>query len=136
MTSSTLLNVNKMFHALMTEAAPDGVTPIRDVQPDSNDEIPYVAWQVANNGQYGHGLWQVTLILNVVAEPQDVFDICSDLYSEVTGWNTPGEGVVEGVGGVVEVTDAAVFDRIFETFSFGKYLSQYAASFTISIQEM
>ncbi|UOR02062.1 hypothetical protein MUN77_01640 [Leucobacter allii] len=137
MTSLRLLDVDQMFDQLMTDACPTGVTPIRDTQPDSYDEVPAVLWNATNNGQYDHGLWRVALTLNVLADPLTVFPICSDLYSAVTTWNVPGEGVMPGVGGVLEVTDSNVFTKINGAVVLhGKHLVQYVASFSISAQEM
>ena len=137
MTSRKLLDTDTMFDKLVSDAAPDGVTPIRDTEPDSYGELPLVAWNAINGGQYDHGLWRITLSLNVVAEPLTIFSICSDLYSAITLWNVPGEGVMPGIGGVLEVNDSNVFAKVGgDVLLHGKHLAQYVATFTISVKEM
>lgn len=136
MTRPNLLDVETMFDSLMTEIAPDDVTPIQEQHADSYDEVPFVSWTAINQGQYAHGLWNVTLVLAVVAEPTDLFRICSELYSGVQGWAVPGVGVLAAVGGVNTVTDGGVFDKVSEVRLPGKHLAQANATFQLTIQDM
>lgn len=136
MKNTKLLDTETLFDALVSAAAPPGVTAIQDVHADSWEEMPFVSWRVVNNGQFDYGLWQVVLVLNVVALPTDMFRILTHLYGQITLWNVPGEGVVPDLGGVTEVADSSVFDKVFDGLIQGKHLVQYAASFTINIQQM
>lgn len=136
MTATTLLDVETMFDRLMSEASPTGVTAIQDVQPESYDEVPFVSWSALNNGQYAHELWSVTLVLNVIAEPTEMYDVCAGLYAAIAEWSTTPSGVVAGVGGVLEATDSRVFSKINETFIHGKHLAQYTGTFSVSVRQL
>lgn len=134
MMSDKLLDVETMFDALMTEAAPDGVTPIQWLHADTFNEMPFVSWQAINNGQYSYGLWNVTLILEVVAEVDAMHDICQQLYAGIKSWAVPGEGVVADVGWVEGIEDQGVFDKSSQALIHAKFLAQAAATFTLSIR--
>lgn len=134
MMSDKLLDVETMFDTLMVDAAPDGVTPIQWLHADSFDQMPFVSWQVINNGQYGFGLWNVTLILEVVADTVAMYDTCSALYAGIKSWGVPGQGVVPDVGFVEAIEDQGVFDKSSQALIQGKFLAQAAATFTLSVR--
>lgn len=134
MLSPQLLDTATLFDTLLTRAAPSNVAPIQDYEPDSYGEVPFVRWNAANNGQTGFGLWNLTLTLTVIASVSEIHDICSALYSNVHHWAISEEGHVPGVGGVVEVFDGVVFDKVGQTQIHGKHLTQYVATFNLIVR--
>lgn len=134
MMSDKLLDVETLFDALMTDAAPPGVTPIQWLHADTYDQMPFASWQVVNNGQYSYGLWNVTLILEVVTDTVTMHDVCSQLYAGIKSWAIPGQGVVPDVGFIENIEDQSVFDKSSQGLVQGKFLSQASATFSISVR--
>lgn len=136
MINTNLLDTETLFDAIVTAAMPSGVAAIQDQHADSFGEVPFVSWTALNQGQYDYGLWNVTLVLNVLAHPLEMQKICADVYRAVCMWNMPGEGVMPNVGGVNTVTDSGVFDKINEISMPGKALSQTVATFQLTVQDL
>lgn len=134
MMSDKLLDVETMFDTLMTSAAPEGITPIQWLHADSYEQAPFASWQAVNNGQYSYGLWNVTLILEVVADTVAMHDICAQLYAGIKSWGIPGEGVVPGIGFVEGIEDQGVFDKSSQSIVHGKFLAQASATFTLAVR--
>ncbi len=133
---AVLPDLDTFFDSLMTAAAPDTVTAIQDQHADSYDEVPFVSWTAINQGQYAFGLWNVTLVLNLLAAPREIFSYSAELYAAIQSWNTPGEGVTPGVAAINTVEDAGVFDKVNEIRLPGKHLSQAVATFRITVQDL
>ncbi|MEV8338531.1 hypothetical protein [Leucobacter sp. NPDC077196] len=131
-----LPDLDTFFDSLMTAAAPDTVTAIQDQHADSYDEVPFVSWTAINQGQYDFGLWNVTLVLNLLAAPREIFAYSAELYAAIQSWNTPGEGVILDLAAINTVEDAGVFDKVNEIRLPGKHLSQAVATFRITVQDL
>lgn len=131
-----LPDLDTFFDSLITAAAPDTVTAIQDQHADSYDEVPFVSWTAINQGQYQYGYWNVTLVLNLLAEPREIFSYAAELYAAIQSWNVPGEGVILGVAAINTVEDAGVFDKVSEIRLPGKHLSQAVATFRITVQDL
>ncbi|WP_053352704.1 hypothetical protein [Leucobacter musarum] len=135
-TKPVLPDFDAFFDALITAAVPDTVTAIQDQHADSYDEVPFVSWTAINQGQYDYGLWNVTLVLNLLAAPRDVFGHSAHLYAAIQNWSIPGEGVMPEIAAINTVEDASVFDKVSEIRLPGKHLSQAVATFRLTVQDL
>lgn len=131
-------DIHRLFQVILEDGAPTGVSVIVDLDGEDYEDMPVVTWRTITEGQIAHGLWRVTLILNVIFDIADeaTDDLLPSLYAQIHGWNEPGEGVLATEKyGVESVEDAAVFDLIFASIVNGKNVSQYAAQFTVLVRD-
>lgn len=136
MLSTKLLDTETFFDTLLTRATPSNVAAIQDYEPDSYDELPAVRWQASNNGQTGFGLWNLTLTLTVLDEVLTIQELCRNLYQKIHLWQADESGHVDAVGGVVELVDGVVFDKVSQIQIHGKHLAQHVGSFNMLVREV
>lgn len=131
-------NIHRLVQTILTDGAFPGTTVIADLDGNDYEELPLISWRALNEGQYGHGLWRVNLVLQVVLdlEQTDMDDLLPHLYAQIHSWNEPGKGVIKDERlGVESVSDVAVFDTVSMAWVNGKHLTQFAAQFTLLVHD-
>lgn len=129
-------NMHRLAQVILSEGKYPGSEVISGLEADSYEHVPLVAWQGVNGGQYSYGLWNFTLVLNVICEPPDMNAMISHLYAQVHSWEHPGVGVIESEKfGVETVEDRIVFDTVQKAIVHGKHIVQFTGQFALTVQD-
>lgn len=125
---------DEFIQHILTQHGYSGLEVIQDLDSESHDDVPFVAWTFINQGQRDHGLWTGLLALTVLCETDDADSILQHLYKQVHRWDEPDRGALESKKvGVQSVTDVEIFSFVHEVFMNAKDVGQYNAQFRLSI---
>lgn len=131
----SLLDLDQLFDKLVREITPPEATVAADLDVGSFSEIPFVThFSLASQDGNANGLWAVTLTLSIFAEPDPAFDLVSDVYKGVWGWNNPTKGIVPGVGAIESIDEEiSAFSRVGGQAQMeNKVVIQYTGSWRIT----
>ncbi|WP_243063187.1 hypothetical protein [Humibacter sp. RRB41] len=132
-----LLDAEQLVYDLLTRANP-GKRIIPETDSDSLGDLPLWQFNVLGDGQTfnGPGEWDIILDINVfgngIAAAKAEAAIA---YQTVWGWaSDPLSAIVDGVGWVSDVSDISYFSRAGTPDLTGLNVSQYAASFGLTLR--
>lgn len=130
-----LLNNDRLFQSLLTEIKPAGSEVAADLDVDSFDAVPFITHNsLIAQDRNGAGLWTVQLNVNLFVGPENPFPTVNALYEGIWSWDQPQNGVVAGIGHVVEVTDGNAFSRLGAAQMLNKVVTQYVGSFRLTVR--
>lgn len=133
-----LLNNDRLFQTLLTEALPD-IDVAADLDANTIESIPAVMHSSSvSQTVNADGLWEAILTVHLFAEARGAFDLAAYVYATIHSWgDLPLNGIVEGVGAVETVADMnAISRRSGEISMDNKQVVQYDGSFNLLIRKL
>ncbi|MGK0740435.1 hypothetical protein ACSHWG_00900 [Leucobacter sp. Z1108] len=121
---------------MLEDAVPSNMSVIADLGADSYADVPLCSWTFINGGQFDYGLWQGTLAISLLVEPDDYETLLSDLYAAIHAWDHP-EGGIDTINKVAieSVTDTIVFDFTNAAIVNSKSVMQFNGQFALMLRD-
>lgn len=132
-----MIDAELLMSTLLNAGKPPGSTVQPETNLDSIEHLPLALFDVNGDGQTGNGpgLWFVTLDLSVIGDGIDQAKTTAGaFYDLVWSWNEPGNGVVDGVGWVSDVSDISYFSRSPVADVNVRGTSQYDGAFALQLR--
>lgn len=132
----TIPNFFAFIDYILTTGLNSKLTAVNELTAHEYENVPLLSWTYLNQGQSARGIWEGTLVLNLICEAADVNELTAAVYQHVRKWDTPGNGVHSASKvGVESVSDGAVFDLISMGALNGKNVLHLTSSFSLTVRD-